>query len=424
MDVVLQGKTDYLPLHEILQLLEQNRKTCVVTLGERGADSSLFLDNGQIIYATSQNKDFRLGEFIVNAGTMSKPAILKALGDSNKSGKLFTRHLIESGLVSLPILTVIFGQLVDSILSEAFANRDSVFVVTTPVPDIVLSGPIRLDIGRMTFDSLRKINMKGDSLAKINERIANDDFQIPPLPDVLIQLMSLLQDEEVSFQEIAKIIMTDQVLASGILKVANSPLYAAAGEIDSIHLAIARLGMKEIKNIITAIKIRSIGMPDVPEDRLHEILDNALKSGFMAGGLARPCKMDPEEAFLGGLLHDLGKTVILSLAGSCSIDEGLLEEFIAERHAEIGAHIAREWHYPESIQKLIRCHHDYNDAGNLDRMIAIIQITDRVIQYGDAWEGDQEVMKALNLDQASVLHIYRQALESFQQIDIGRSSKG
>ena len=210
--------------------------------------------------------------------------------------------------------------------------------------------------------------------------------------------------------------MTDQVLTSNILKIANSAFYGGTGQVDSLQFAIVKLGMREIMNVVTAVQIRSMRFKDVPQEQLQEILDNSLKTAFMASGLASLCRLDSEEAFMVGLLLDLGKTVILSVARDFKIEQEILDELLTNRHAEIGAMIARKWNYPESIQHLIRYHHNRNLGGVANSMIDLIQIADQVIKTDLEGELDAGQMKSLNLSYESVLDVYSKSIDTYQRI--------
>lgn len=233
---------------------------------------------------------------------------------------------------------------------------------------------------------------------------------------MIMQLISLMEDEKTTFQDMAKLIMTDQVLISRILKVANSAYYAVSGQVDSIHYAIVRLGMREVVNIVTGIQVLSLQNRDVPQEKLQAILDGALKTAFLASGLARHVRVDPDEAFLGGLLLDLGQTVILSVAKDFAIRDALLDELLASRHAEIGAMIAKKWNYPESIQNLIRYHHHRNFGGIVNRTISLLQVADQAVQAPSGKEIAPELLDTLGITGETVTDVYVMAMDSFNQI--------
>jgi putative nucleotidyltransferase with HDIG domain len=426
MKVLLQGEIEGMPLPDLFQWIEISRKTCVLNIACEGFAATFYLEKGKIIYASSGDRSFRLGEFMVRNGVLDASQLLHALTESRRSGVLLTRFLIDGKYLSVDALTEVFSRLVVSLLLKIIQFKTGVFSVTSPIPDYAANGPIRLDIGGMIFDSVRQFDERTKerrdafkSLEKINERLETDDFQLPVLPHVIMRLLSVIEDENSTFQQIARVIMSDQVLISRILKVANSAAYSSGGQIDSIHMAIARMGMRAILNITSAIKMNEMDFANVPRKRLQAILDDALKTAFLASGLARQCRVDPEEAFLGGLLHDLGKTVIISLAHDTKIDSALLDEFINERHAEIGALIARKWNYPESIQKLILYHHDCMYSGELNPVVAMVQLADGIIQAGPEGGGDAELLGSLGLQKEPVQDVYAQTMEVFYGIKNG-----
>jgi len=424
MGVLFQVDLSFMPLHDILQWIDMNRLSCVATITLEGEGGMTFyLETGKIIFAASQKKGNRLGEFLVKEGALGEMQVIQALSASRSAGISFTRYLVENGLISGRALSEVFTHLVEKLLIEVFSCKHGSVSVTAPLPDSVLNGPIHLETGRILFDAVRVFDeMNRDSLERdaaieaINQRLYKEEFQLPVLPGMLMQLISLMEDEKTTFQDMAKLIMTDQVLISRILKIANSPFYGGSGQVDSIHFAIVRLGMREIMNIVTGIQINSLQSSDIPQERLQVILDDALKTAFVASGLARSCRLDPEEAFLGGLLLDLGKTVILSVAKDFHIEPSFLEDLLATRHAEIGALIAKKWNYPESIQNLIRYHHNRNFGGMVNRMIALIQVADQVVQTGSEKGVDHELLGSIDLSLDTVMEIYPKAMDSFYQI--------
>ncbi len=420
MKVILQGTIEAMPLPDLLQWIELRRKTCVLNIVCEGFEATFYLEKGKIVYASSSDRSFRLGEFMVRKEVLDASLLLHALTESRRSGILLTRYLIDAEYLSVATLTEVFSRQVVALLLKIIQFKTGVFTVTSSIPDYAADGPIQLGIGGMVFDSLRQFDERAKerqdafkSLEKMNERLENDDFQLPVLPQIIMRLVAVIEDENSTFREIAQIIMTDQVLISRILKVANSAAYSSGGQIDSIHMAIARMGMRAILNITTAIKMNEMDFSNMPQQKLQVILDDALKTAFLASGLAGRCKIDPEEAFLGGLLHDLGKTVIISLAHDITIDNALLEEFINERHAEIGALIARKWNYPESIQNLILYHHDCMFSGELDKVVAMVQLADSIVEAGPENGGDPELLSSLNLQKDIVQDVYKQTMEVF-----------
>ncbi|UFS72377.1 HDOD domain-containing protein [Geomonas sp. RF6] len=421
MKDVLEGDIAYMSVPDLLQYIDLKRKSCTVSIINEGVGTSLYLDRGKIFFASSEKKGLRFGEFLVRSGLLSESQSATALEESRKAGKRFTEYLIESGAVSCRLLHAAFFELADLILMEVFKYRSGFFSVTDPVPDAVVEGPIRLqaDLDVASIQRLeqreRERHERRKSLEKIKERIRKGDFHLPALPDMIMHLLAVVEDEKSTFNDMVRTIMTDQVLVSRVLKVANSPLYAAGERIDSIHLALARMGMRSILNIAIAFKMNALSVPGAPQAKLQGVLDDAIKTAFVASGLARGARLDPEEAFLGGLMHDLGKTVIFSLAPAALIDDPVFEELVAEMHGEIGALIARKWHYPDSIGDVILHHHDCRYAGKIDRVVGVVQLADLLVQHGVEEKECQELSAELSLWPEDVREVYQQAMESFRQ---------
>lgn len=424
--VLFQANLEFMPIHDVLQWIDMNRISCVATITlDSGHALLLYLEQGKIVSATSRKQGNSFGEWLVKSGALKESVALQAVSTSRAAGITLTRYLLEQNLLSLPTLVNQFRQFLLSLLLEVFSAKSGSVVVTSPLPEALLGGALQLDVSRTLLDAVRLFdernrdadNQRNEALELLSKRLYDEDFQLPVLPTILTQLISLSEDESATFQDFARVIMTDQVLISRILKTANSPFYGGSGQVDSIHFAIVRLGMRAIMNIVTGIKLNSMQYGDIPQAKLQAILDDALKTAFIASGLARLCRLDPEEAFLGGLLLDLGKTVILTVARDFFIEQELLDELTDSRHAELGALIAKKWNYPESIQTLIRYHHAKNFGGMVNKIHTVLQVADQVVCADGTVESiEPELLQILQLTPESVQEVFGSALASFEQI--------
>jgi len=424
--VLFQANLEFMPIHDVLQWIDMNRISCVVSITlEVEREMVLYLEQGQIVFATSRRSGLSLSEYLLKTGALKEAAMAEALAASRAAGVSLTRYLIEQHLLSLPTMANQFRQFLLTLLMELFAAKSGSVVVTAPVPAAVLGGGLHLAVSRILLDAVRLFdeqtrdadNQRNEAVEQLSRRLYDQDFELPVIPAILTQLVALMEDETATFQDMARVIMTDQVLISNILKIANSPFYGGSGQVDSIHFAIVKLGMREIMNIVTGIKLNSMRFGDLPQEKLQAILDAALQTAFVASGLARQCRLDPDEAFLGGLLLDLGKTVILAVAKDFTIEQQLLDDLLESRHAELGALIAQKWNYPESIQTVIRYHHARNFGGMVNKIQTVLQVADQiVVSEGDLAAVEPDLLQTLQLTQAEVADIYGAAVESFCQI--------
>jgi HD-like signal output (HDOD) protein len=143
-------------------------------------------------------------------------------------------------------------------------------------------------------------------------RIKNNDVEVPILPEVARKVVMLVNDPESDASQIAKVIESDQSMAANILRIANSPAYTPAGNIVSLQQAISRLGMQTMSEVAIAASVNS-KMFNAPgfETRIKQIWDDSLKAGLWAKEVARLTRRNVEAAFLCGLLHNIGRPMLL-----------------------------------------------------------------------------------------------------------------
>ncbi len=210
-------------------------------------------------------------------------------------------------------------------------------------------------------------------MADLKERLATLD-QLPSLPIATLKLIRLLgQSEAAEYEEVEEIIQTDPALVSAILKTANSALFAPkSGKVTTIGDAVRNLGLRKIQEIaITHQTGPFLGK----EIEGYGLLGGQLWQGALAGAIASQTiaattkQCPPGEAFVGGLLRDIGKLVMQALFGDqlrtsnlhptdsnwtqCALEQS---EF-GFNHSEIGSELALLWKLPDTLVKAIRYHH-------------------------------------------------------------------
>jgi putative nucleotidyltransferase with HDIG domain len=188
---------------------------------------------------------------------------------------------------------------------------------------------------------------------------------LPVFPQAAFHILQFLDQPESTAVQIERIAATDPVIAGNLLRVANSPLFLGYQEVATIRSAVIRLGYLTTRKIILATLFRPFFM----RPSMRSLLQHALEAGELAHHLAaRTPAVDQEEAFLCGLLHDVGKLLIdqLNLFDSARV-RGLLDHgcppVYAENllmgcdHGKAGADIAAHWRLPARHVEAIRWHH-------------------------------------------------------------------
>lgn len=204
---------------------------------------------------------------------------------------------------------------------------------------------------------------------RVKARIMSVMRNLPPLPAVTRQLMSVLGSEEASAGEVARVLSSDQALAGKVLKLVNSSFYGMPTEVTTISRAVVVLGFSGVRNL--ALGFGSIEMLRSLESTIdmRSFWSHALATGAAAQNMALlgPRRIDPEEAFLAGLMHDIGAYVLA--AAVPDIYGPILEdnrqdrlaaeaEAIGMTHAQVGQGLLQFWELPEAFSNAARYHHD------------------------------------------------------------------
>lgn len=216
-------------------------------------------------------------------------------------------------------------------------------------------------------------------------------------PAVLAALMQTLSDPRSSAGDVAEIVAADPALTGKLLRVANSAYYGAKGEVATPSRAVALIGYSEVRAVccvIAAAAMLPMGRPLRHFDRA-DFWKHSLATGTAAKMLAARAKaVDPELAFVSGLLHDMGKLVFQQYANQQfaeALDQAQDTEtplrqtertFLGLDHARLGRWVAQHWQLPDSIVAAVGRHHDPMPAAKHFGMIAAAHAGNVVAHLG------------------------------------------
>jgi putative nucleotidyltransferase with HDIG domain len=215
--------------------------------------------------------------------------------------------------------------------------------------------------------------------------IAAEAGDLPLLPHVASRVIELVSDGNTSATDLDKLIARDQALTARVLKIANSALFGRRATISTISRAVVMLGFKTVQSLIIAASTEALFRPNSVNFKDKLLWEHAVAAALAAGILARECRYPGvEEAFLGGLLHDIGKVVLdTNLGGRYQrVVERVYNEGVtfvdAERdmlgfdHAEIGAFVIKKWNLPPTLEEAVRLHHHSRGASLDPTLCAIV----------------------------------------------------
>jgi len=202
-------------------------------------------------------------------------------------------------------------------------------------------------------------------LAMVEAELAADDLDLPLLPRVAQRALVLLQDEEVNYGELAGLIGSDPAIAADVLRVANSTAYARMFRITQLEVAFTRLGRNALRSRILGLTLKGMAIRTGGPVRTlgEELWQRSLAGAVVLGELSADCGLRAEEAFLVGLLRDIGDLAILPVLRRCCTRTGrpasraVFEALTANWHEPLGARLAGLWHLPEPLPAVIGDHH-------------------------------------------------------------------
>ncbi len=218
----------------------------------------------------------------------------------------------------------------------------------------------------------------------LTERISARALELPLLPDVVAQVIALSTSDESDARELAEVIRRDGPMSAHILRLANSPLFRPRTPSVSLQQALSRLGMTQIRQIAFAISckqrvFRARGF----EPEVRESFRHSFAAGLAAQELARARRWNVEEAFLAGLLHDVGRPVLLQAivdmhGANKALNRQAVLAVVAELHAQVGGMLAQKWSLSPRVAEAIAQHHDPHAAKLAPQLSILISFADDV----------------------------------------------
>ncbi|NTV50287.1 MAG: HDOD domain-containing protein [Geobacteraceae bacterium] len=220
-------------------------------------------------------------------------------------------------------------------------------------------------------------------------KLFKDISDLPTIPAIVSKVVSLLEDQDAAPDDIADLILSDQVLAARVIRVVNSPLYRTNNSIVSVKRALLFLGFKSVREmILTSYFVDGFKKKEQPFDMKMFWIHS-----FSVGAISRRISTmvgypDSEKAYLVGILHDIGKVF---LGHYCKEEYGLMltnisntsqttheaeYEFFGTTHCEVGLCLAQRWNFPSVYCDVISHHHSSEMATEDPLLTAIVSLAD------------------------------------------------
>jgi len=266
-----------------------------------------------------------------------------------------------------------------------------------------------------------------------NEQITGTIKTFPGMPGAALRLLALIDDPNVTVQQIEGILRQDPGLTANLLKLANSAYFGIPSKVGSVRQAVVLLGLKRLVQMVIAACTSAVMDRPVPGYDLPagELWRHSLAVSVAAEGLVGELKLEAsEEIFTAALLHDVGKLILgqfvqedyakIELALSQGLPFETAEAIVlGTDHAQIGADVLTKWALPPAIVNAVRWHHAPEKSVGVDTMLDVVHVANllcRMIGIGMGRDGlhqqpSPEVTRRLGVTSAHLEKVASQTLQ-------------
>lgn len=261
--------------------------------------------------------------------------------------------------------------------------------------------------------------MNALSTAEVVSRISD----LPSLPIIVLDLLETIGKENIDIKSLSDRVARDQALAAKVLRLANSSVFGLSRRVATIPQAISVLGFETVRTLITAAAVAgNFSSNEKGAFNFNTFWRHALGTAISARVIARTLHVNQEYAFVAGLLHDVGRLVLVTLfskqydavldfrrENDCYLWEAE-RQVLEVDHAMIGEALTRHWRFPEAMQRAIAHHHDPH-VREIGSLAAIVHVAD-VLAHALNLSGDPDelvpplsdaVWKSLGINEGALM---------------------
>jgi len=300
---------------------------------------------------------------------------------------------------------------------------------TEPPTSTALPQPAAAVPGTPQAQRAERVQAKivGKALSTIILRRINENrLQLPSMPLVALKALDVLRDPNATFADMARILEPDPVIAARVLRVVNSAAYSRRDPVKTLEKAVSQIGVKPMRVLLVELAAcqvftsRSPGIRQTFKQIWEHCLAVAMLSRDLAGQLTT--RVDPDVAYLAGLMHDIGKPIVAGLLLEAErklieeidvpfMTETLWRKTVAESHRGVGAMVATSWKLPPAIADAILHCDAYDQDGGPHSVANVVRFANTLAKREGLYVGDvggDEMIAAilqgravLGLDQAA-----------------------
>jgi HD-like signal output (HDOD) protein len=250
--------------------------------------------------------------------------------------------------------------------------------------------------------------------------------ELPPLPQVATRAIQISADSDTSSEELQNLIRTDQALSAQVLRIANSAMFGRVREVATLTEAIMTLGFSTSRSVVLASSVKNLFTRGPAGAQEHLLWEHALVTAITGSAYSRSMQVSvTEEAFLAGLMHDIGKSVLalkfpeaygallrrLRDQGGDGLDLEL--NAFGFDHAMVGEALLRSWNLAEGLEAVVRWHHHPSQAPAEQRgLVALVALGNQMAMGLQIGLGSPDSLAGATWEAMDILHLDDEAYQA------------
>jgi len=216
---------------------------------------------------------------------------------------------------------------------------------------------------------------------ELKSAVESDQLILPTLPEVALKIREAVESENTSAQQVAETLTQDASLSARLIQVSNSPLYRSRTPIEDLQMAVTRLGIRMVRDLVISLAMKQIyqATSDVLDEHFRRIWNTSVEVAAICRMFATTVPgINPEQALLAGLIHNIGALPILVMAeddNDLFNDGEALQQVITELQGRVGILILETWNFGDAMIDVVKNAHNftYDHEGNAD-LVDLVQI--------------------------------------------------
>jgi putative nucleotidyltransferase with HDIG domain len=241
--------------------------------------------------------------------------------------------------------------------------------------------------------------MDNNEIRKQLDKIEN----LPTLPTIAMEVNKLLQDYNISIKKLSDVIETDQAIAAKILKLVNSAFFGLRSKVGNIPHAITMLGFNTVRNAVISVSVIKglSNISDMEGFKIGDFWQHSVSVAVASKHISDTTHLhNADDCFLGGLLHDIGKLVLINNLMPVFLEVWKIKKeegitfYEAEKkigsmnHAQIGGYLATKWKLPNALADTISRHHSISKMAVDVDLLKVIHSADIIVNSLDQTGAD------------------------------------